>query len=370
MMKFIHWLWNKKWQLLLWGSVFILVGYITYWAVYPNQSPYWTGFGEYTTPNGEIVPSKNLWDWLNLLIVPFVLVVGAWWLNKSEKQREQEAANRRAEFDRRLAEDKNRELILQAYLDHMTDLLLKEGLRESRKEDEIRSIARAKTITVLRILDPVRKGILLQFLREAGLIENEPIVNIKWADLSRADLRKANLVNAFLRNTNLDEALMTQAYLFRANLGGATFRKAILYRAKFIFANLRLAQMKEANLTEADFTGADLSIANLHQIRANGTHFQKANLRSADLSESNLQNADFTEANLVMAKLINADLQDANLTGANCRGANLTGANLIGANLENADLSLANLTNAKVSARQLAKAKSLSLAILPKFIKE
>lgn len=339
--------------------------YVVSWAINPNQSPYWTGFGEHKVPSGEVVPSKNLWDWLNLLIVPFVLAIGAWWLNKTEKQNERELAEKRAEFDRKLADDRNQESILQSYLDHMTDLLLVSGLRESKEDDEIRSIARAKTITVLRILDPIRKGILLQFLRETGLIEENPIVNIKWANLSGADLQKANLVSASLRNVNFNEAQMTRAYLFQANLSGTTFYKAILHKAKVVSANLKLAQMNEANLTEADFTETDLSIANLNKVIADGAHFQKANFRSADLTEANLQNANLTDADLSMTKLVNTDLRNANLTRANLRGANLINANLTGAILDEADLSLANLTSAKISSQQIAKAKSVSMATLP-----
>lgn len=365
LMKSIHWLWNKKWLILFWGVFLFAVGHIAYWAIYPNQSPYWTGFGEYKASNGEVVPSKNLWDWLNLLIVPFVLAIGAWWLNKTEKQNEQELAEKRAEFDRKLEDDRNREAILQSYLDHMTNLLLANGLRESKKDDEIRSIARAKTITVLRILDSIRKGILLQFLREAGLIEEDPIVNIKWANLSRADLQKANLVNASLRNVNLNEAQLSGAYLFQANLSGASFHKATLYKAKVISANLKLAKMDEANLTEADFTETNLSIANLNKVNAKNAHFEKANLRSADLSEANLQNANLTDADLSMAKLVNADLSNAVLTRANLRGANLTNANLIGTTLDDTDLSLTNLAGVKISSEQIAKAKSISMATLP-----
>ena len=363
-MKPIYWLWRMKWKILFWGIGLTFAGLVAYWAVNPNQAPTWTGFRGYTKPNGGVVPPKNLWDWLNLLIVPAALVVGAWWLNRAEKQRERESINQRAEFDRRLAEDRNRELALQAYLDHMTELLLTGGLREAKEGDEIRSIARAKTITVLRILDPVRKGLLLRFLREAGLLE-EPTVNIKWADLSEADLRKANLANASLRNVNFERAQLTQAYLFRADLRGATFCHSVLYRAKIISANLRLAQMKEANLSEADFTESDLSIASLYKVIANNVNFQQANLRSADLSESNLQGAIFTGANLTMAKLVNADLRNADFTGANCRGADLSGANLVGAKLQDADLSLVNFANAKISREQLMQAKSVSLAVLP-----
>ena len=132
-----------------------------------------------------------------------MLAIGVWWLNKTEKANERLLAKRRADDERRLAEDQAQETTLQSYFDHMTNLLLIEGLKESKEHDEIRSIARARTLTTLRKLDATRKSLLVQFLREAGLIANKNfVINIKWADLSKADFSKVNLANISLQSVN------------------------------------------------------------------------------------------------------------------------------------------------------------------------
>jgi uncharacterized protein YjbI with pentapeptide repeats len=360
-----RWIWKNK-NGFIFGVLFLFcMSILVYWTINPNKAPFWTGLAEHQIPNGGVVSAKNLWDWLNLLIVPSVLVLGGWWLNKTEKQNERELAEKRAEFDSKLAEDRIQESTLQSYFDHMTELLLVNGLRESKEGAEVRSIARSRTLTTLRILDPIRKGLLLQFLRESGLIDENHIINLKWANLSRADLQYTNLVNASLRSVNLSQALMTGVYLFRANLSGANLFKASLQKAKVICANLSLAQLNETDLTQADFTETDLSIVNFYKANLSGAHFQKANLRSADFSEANMQDVDLTEADLSMSKFVNTDLRKANLSKANLRGANLTNANLIDAILDGADLSLADLTKAKITVEQLGKVGSLSLATLP-----
>ena len=67
---------------------------VVYWAVMPNSSPTWTGFGTYD--DKVLGPrAKTLWDWMGLLIVPVVLSIGVWWLSKSEKDAEREIAKRK-----------------------------------------------------------------------------------------------------------------------------------------------------------------------------------------------------------------------------------------------------------------------------------
>ena len=60
--------------------------------------------------------------------------------------------------------DNQRETALQTYIDKMSELLLEKHLRTSQPEEEVRKIARVRTLTVLRGLDANRKGSVLQFL--------------------------------------------------------------------------------------------------------------------------------------------------------------------------------------------------------------
>jgi uncharacterized protein YjbI with pentapeptide repeats len=89
-------------------------------------------------------------------------------------------------------------------------------------------------------------------------------------------------------------------------------------RANLSEANLARADLSGANLSEADLARANLSGANLA-----GAYLHEANLRGADLSE-----ADLREANLRGANLRGADLSEANLTGAYLRKADLSEANI------------------------------------------
>jgi uncharacterized protein YjbI with pentapeptide repeats len=299
---------------LVMGGAIAVIGTVLY-----GWSP--TGFGASTTrtttvTTGNVVdtyetrPGKTLWDWMGLLLVPLVLAVGALVFNWQQRKAEQERLQKRDKTERELALDQQRENALQTYLDCMTDLLLKEGLRTSEKAD-VRDVARARTLMVLRGLDAKRKAVVVQFLKESDLITLEnAVINLRGADLTHA---------------------------------------------KLIGADLDGANLSEADLSWADLVGATLTGANL----------TKARLAEADLVSAYLPKANLYEADLHGAKLHRANLENASLAYAILNGAELNGANLTETDITEADLTEADLTEAEVDYERLARAKSLKGATMP-----
>jgi Pentapeptide repeats (8 copies) len=234
----------------------VLGGYVQGWE--------WTGL---SAPK-----QRTLWDWLDLLIVPVVLAIGAYLFTRFENRRTQKIANQRSQDD-----------TLQAYLDHIGSLLLDENAskelhnleRENEEPNKVRTLARARTLTALDQVGSSRKGTIVTFLREAHLIlirdgnwEVAPIIG-----LSYANLKGASLANAFLKDASLSRADLRGADLSRADLRGA---------------NLFEANLFEANLSRADLRGANLRGADLMQSDMSGTKLFEANLFKADLSKANL----------------------------------------------------------------------------------
>ncbi len=92
---------------------------------------------------------KTLWDWLQLLIIPLVLAIIALLFNLANSHTERQIAKQRYEQDQQIALDKQREDLLQGYLDCLADLMLEKQLRSSAVDAEVRNIARVRTITIL-----------------------------------------------------------------------------------------------------------------------------------------------------------------------------------------------------------------------------
>jgi uncharacterized protein YjbI with pentapeptide repeats len=347
--------WSEHWALLvlvaLVVALAVLVG-LGYWLRWS-----WTGF----TGSGVSSP-KLIWDWLELLIIPIVLGAGAFWFNTQTRKSERELARRERENDRAIAEDRVREEALQRYLDRMQELILDKGLRRSEKDAEIRDVARARTLTVVRSLDGNRKGQVVRFLYESDLIEKtveesqERQVIEAIIDLQTANLRDSYLNGAHLRGANLSRVDLSFAFLVDAFLGFADLTGADLSLTKLSCADLSLTQLSNADLTYADLSYADLGGANLGG----------ADLPAANLTGANLLGAHLTGAKLTGANLFRADLPAANLGGANLFHAYLGRADLSGTDLSDANLREANLREAKGwTNEQLAQAASLVGATMP-----
>jgi uncharacterized protein YjbI with pentapeptide repeats len=280
------------------GIIVLLVAVIA--LIFVEVRSYGTGFER-----------KTIWDWLQLLIIPVVLAVAGFSITQ-----------RRDQTDREIATDRLRQVALQEYLDRMTELLLKENLRKSEPDAEVRNIARARTLTVLSGLDADRKRSLLQFLSNSRLIS--------FIDLSEADLT----------GVHFDFGKMSMAKLSGAKLNGANFDGTDLSEADLSLAELRLVGLSLTNLRNTNLSVADL---------------RKSYLVTANLTGANLSQADLDDTKLIGAKLIEADLSGAELQKADLSMADLSGANLSGANLK----------RAKVTKKQLDKAKSLQGATMP-----
>ena len=293
-----------------WIPIVVIIAGLILWVIILRINGYpwadWTGFGDYTGPLIKEDRAKTLWDWMELLVIPAVLAVGALLFNWSERKNERKIADDRNKHDQEIAADRMRETALQTYFDRMTELLLDKDLRKSEPDDEIRDVARTRTLTTLRMLDPVRKGLLARFLYEADLIlKDKPVIDLSRADLSEAHLSGADLSEADLSRANLTGAVLDGARFSNANLSGARLNGAHMFFARLDRANLSTCDISKADLGRADLREADLS---------------DAYLIKADLSEAFLSNANLAGATLKGADLSGADLEDARLDGVDLAG--------------------------------------------------
>ena len=281
----------------------------------------WTGFGEAVQPkpdNGDLQPRKTLWDWLQLFIVPLALAAIGLWFATQQDFRQQKIEEQRAQ-----------DAALQAYLDQMSQLMLDGGLLRGSEggNEEVRTLARARTLTVLARLDSRRKVSVVQFLYEASLIEkDQPVVSLSDVVLRDADLSKVVLSGANLGGADLRGADLGGAILHDADLSGADLRGADLSDAHLSGAILHDAELHDADLRDADLRGADLSAAELIRANMSGAKLGGADLREAYLTDAKLGGADLREADLTDARGVTEEqLEDhtGKLEGAIMPGGNM-----------------------------------------------
>jgi uncharacterized protein YjbI with pentapeptide repeats len=209
---------------------------------------------------------------LSALAIPVVLAAAGLWFTAQQDARQQNIEDRRAQqaqkiedqraaAERELAEQRAQDEALQAYLSQMGSLLLDKNLRESEEDSEVRTLARARTLTVLSRLDPSRKSAVMEFLVEAELVQSVegrgPIIRLGGADLSGAEMSGADLSEANLSYADLSGADLTEADLPHASLSAANLRGAEVSQADLSYADLLYAQnWTDGQLGEAYLEGA------------------------------------------------------------------------------------------------------------------
>ncbi len=145
----------------------------------PTRS-FWSRVVKRTGPG-----DKTLWDFLQLLIVPLMLAGIGLWFSAQQDIRQRELEDQRAQ-----------DAALQAYLDQMSTLLLEENLRGSEQDSEARTLARARTSTILEGLDAQHKRKVFAFLNQAESINKGTlVVSLGGVNLSEADLSNFLLDN-------------------------------------------------------------------------------------------------------------------------------------------------------------------------------
>jgi hypothetical protein len=166
----------------------------------------------------------TLRDWLELLIVPLVLLGRGLMFDL----RQQGIEDQRAARERELEEQRAQDAVLQTYLDQMSELILNRNLLESEEGDAVYTLAQARTSTAIAGLDAEHNMSVARFLADSGLIgfgeSSISILKDAWfrdANLRLVDLQQADLSGADLRRTNLGRANVSDADLSEADLSRA-----------------------------------------------------------------------------------------------------------------------------------------------------
>src|SRR5215208_1926997 len=320
------------------------------------------------------VAKKSLWDFLDLLIVPLALAIIGFAAQQQVRQTQLE--NQRDARAQAVEEQRAQNEALQAYLDQMNNLMLEKGLLRSKVGDTVFTLAQARTTTGISQFDGKHNQAVTRFLSDSGL-SRDPALLAK-ADLEGADLHKAVLQEANLAGTQLDRATLTEAVLISAVFSAT---EKVGEDTIHITADLTRADLTKATLLEADLTECTLDRVNFTKATLQGANLSGASLQDANLTEAALQEADLSGAvpqdaplwvlkerstNLTHANLSHAALQEADLSGAVLQNVDLTDANLTGANRTAAYLSDADLTDARGwTMEQLTAASSLEGATMP-----
>src|SRR5689334_1841651 len=103
----------------------------------------WLGVGERRwkkAPDEEVQPGKTLWDWLQLLIVPAILIGLTFAWSAMQTRSDNKREDRRIAADRVTAEEAREDATLQGYLNEISGLMLDKKLLTSEQGDAVRAV--------------------------------------------------------------------------------------------------------------------------------------------------------------------------------------------------------------------------------------
>jgi uncharacterized protein YjbI with pentapeptide repeats len=155
-----------------------------------------------------------------LVLVAFAVLYGCGQESSPIETREQAAGEERsapASDPQPVPDQQSQDEALQTYFDQMSTLPIDEDLGDANGDRAVRTLARARTLTVLEKLDPTHKRQVMQFLVDASLVQSA---------LSGIVMHGTRRVGADLRDANLNGTILHDANLSGANLSHATGKTA------------------------------------------------------------------------------------------------------------------------------------------------
>jgi uncharacterized protein YjbI with pentapeptide repeats len=197
---------------------------------------------------------KTLWDWLQLLLVPIILLAGILWLSILQNQDNQQLMQQQRDIATRIAAQQQQNTLLANYETQITDMMLHDNLLKAQTISPASQVAQVRTLAVFRQLNPDSKALLLRFLYDTNLINN---------DFHIISMRGVDVTNAHLASLDLRDTYLSGADLHGSDMRGINLSFATLVFTDLSGSNLHGADLHATDLHNVDLTGADLSNANL-----------------------------------------------------------------------------------------------------------
>lgn len=196
---------------------------------------------------------------LGVFVSVAALVVGIWQFKAQQDQSATQALDQQRQTATQ-ALDQQRQNAISQYYDDISALVLQKDLTSAIVNAPARAIAEARTYTTLRVLDGGRKGDLIRYLWEAGLVRvPNPTLSLLHADLRGLSLPAGtNLYGVDLPMLDMAGATLDNVQLYGANLNGSG-----LAGANLSDADLRGADLAGAYLTGANLSGATYNVATI-----------------------------------------------------------------------------------------------------------
>jgi uncharacterized protein YjbI with pentapeptide repeats len=312
--------------------------------------------------------------------------------NESQRHREQqldmEVKRREHELDiskknqdvqNKIAANRYQDGTFKDYIKEIGDLM-KENNGSLTSNRLTATLARVKTLNVLRQLDEPRQTHVIHFLFEARQFTNADgfvpldistveLTNIDFRNLSRSSIiEKISLAGVSLRNCGFGEKTQIEHVNFTStHFDHVNFSFNWLKRVDFSFANFLNLKFSFTKFKTVDFSSATIRSTNFSSSVFTNVNFSSTRLKTVGFFFANLHNASFSAGNIMdvdfsYATIWNTNFSSTLLANVNFRSASLVNINFSFALFDTITFSLAtfnrvNFSTAKIIGANFSTAK-------------
>jgi uncharacterized protein YjbI with pentapeptide repeats len=299
---------------------------------------------------------------LPLMLGIFTVVITINQQNAAKQQRaeDRKTAEEHRRLEREIAAERYRDDIFDAYIKEMGQLL--ENHSGSLVSNQVlMTLARAKTLNIIRRLDPQRNIRIIRFLHESEQLSGtreQRSLDLSTAELPNIDFRhlaiygkqldNISLASTFLSNATFISLGMKHNNFSRTLLNDSSLSSTQLENVEFSFAELNdvnfiSARLSHVNFSHTTFNDSNLSYTWLENVNFSTARFYNVNFSSAVLNWVKFPSTEVDHVNFSSAKLFNIDFSSANLSHVDFSFALLTNIDFSSANLSYVNFSFAKL---------------------------
>ncbi len=260
-------------------------------------------------------------------------------ISREQKLQDESRSQKKIDHEWKIAINQYRNKVFLNYMKEM-GVLLKESKSLLTNNPLTHTIARFKTLTVLRQLDGLRQQHVIRFLYEARQLTNTnesnaldistaELIDIHY-DTSSWFLRRGNisLAGVFLQNSTFREIILQQVNFSNATLHNVNFLTFGLSNVNFSTAHLVNVTFSPASLVHDNFSNARLKDVSFLNTTLHHAIFSNARLKDVSFLNATLLYANFANTILLCANFANARLTDGNFSNARLKDVNFSSTRL------------------------------------------
>ena len=303
---------------------------------------------------------KNFFQLISALLLPlmlgiFTIVFTFSQQNLATQQRaeDRQAAEQLRDFERNLAEERYQSELLDNYVKDFTQLA-NENDGSLTHHALLVTLARVRTLNILRQLSLQRSMRIIRFLLEASLLAQNTALDLSSAELRHLDFRDLATNRKHLDRVVFAGMIFSEATLIELAMNNVTFRAAQFDRTDFSYSSLKQVDLSFANfnrskLSSMQFHHVTLASAKMNQIDFSSTIFDDVAMNEADLREINCRSSHFFNVRFTNAKLRHVDFAFATLKNVDFSSAQLSNVSFTFARMQNVKFRSGKLRNVDFS---------------------